>query len=360
MQKCFIFILLALPLSVPAAAPLIDETKLQQNVPTLDSSFMLREASRRIEQADYLGAKLQLVLALKTITKTASDDVITEKWISGVLDDVHNYPTELHPQILEALYLYAAVLQEENDRTGAVRIFEALLTHMPNSLRNPDILFRCANAYSMSNDNERALALLKPLTRNSTLTGIDIDKLKLTHKFFKYRASPSMKRLKRLDIWMKRLPNSYFRQYRATLRLELLLKLTQANDALHFEGSQSQIVRHHRLRSKNHEMSVTQLAQIILLKRPTQVAQALLIISKGLLDTGDALYASPTPAGLSPEQQRVYRSQINLYVKSTWLNALRYTTEGVHLSTRLNLGEPLKTKTASLKEAISGRIEQLN
>lgn len=346
-------------LSTPlfAALPVDASTAVE---PAVDPMFMIREAGRRIDRADFVGAKIQLALAMKVVVDHPPEDGLVDQWFSGALQDIHAHPKAKHPIILEILYLYAGVLQEESNTTEAIALFEAILKHIPNSDRHADVLFRCANAHSMMANTNRSRVLLQQLSQQKPFTKIDRKKVALTKKAFQFRIAPSPSRTNALTKRMKRMPNSYFRQYRASIGLELLQYLAQENDALHFTGSQRQIIRHHRLRSKNHQLSVTQLEQIIQLQQPTQVARALALIAQGLMDTGDALFASPAPSELSEEQQKLYREQINVYVKNTWLNALRYSTEGVHLSTRLDLGEPLKTKMASLKEAISGRIEQLN
>lgn len=357
MRTCFLVYFIALSTPLFAATPVDTSTAVE---PAVDPLYMVREAGRRIERADFVGAKIQLALAMKAVVDLPSEDATVDQWFSGALHDIHAHPEAIHPLILEILYLYGGVLQEELNTTDALTLFEAILKYIPNSDRHADVLFRCANAHSMMANTSRAQALLQQLSQQKPFTKIDREKVKLTKKAFQFRASPSPSSIRAINRRMRRMPNSYFRQYRASIRLELLQYLARENNALHFTGSQRQTIRHHRLRSKNHQASVTHLEQIIQLQQPTQVARALAVIAQGLMDTGDALFASPIPSELSEVQQKLYRDQINVYVKNTWLNALRYSTEGVHLSTRLDLGGPLKTKMTSLKEAISGRIEQLN
>ena len=328
--------------------------------PVVDAQVMLREASKRIGQADYVGAKIQLVLVLEALRAEHQLAGHPERWLSGNIDDVAQYSAKIQTELFDVLYLYAGVLQEEHNLKGALKIFESLLSQDQSVIRYEDILFRCATAHSLSGNETQANHTLVRVTKNLSVSKTDAAKLRLTRQMFRFRMNPSVRGTHRLHKHMSRLPDVYFQSYRGRLRVELIQYLLDVNATLDFKGTQRRIVRHHRLRSKNHQASVSQLERIIQLQQPIPVANALMLISEGLMHTGDALHAASVPETLSPEQKTMYQNQIQVYVKNTWVNALRYSTEGVHLSTRLNLGEPIKTKMASLKEAISTRIEQLN
>jgi len=300
---------------------------------------------------------LQLRLALSQHLNEPVSSSELNRWWNGDFEIMPDHDPQPQTELVEILYLVAGARHETGFISEALTLYRAILSMFQDSHRTLDLQFRTALALSELNQHGAGLQLLRRLGPRRALTPLDKNKIRLTHMTFRFRARPSLHLIRRIDRFMRPLAANELTQDRARLRTAFV-RFLQGNAAAYpFIGSQNRIVRNHRKREQLHQLEIVQLQRAITLKKPLWVGRILALVGQGLLEVGDDLLDAPIPNDVTPSQLATYRDLLHTYVEASWLKALRYVNEGLHLATRLGLSKDLVHELGSLKEAIALRLE---
>jgi len=139
-------------------------------------------------------------------------------------------------------------------------------------------------------------------------------------------------------------------------RYTLLDLAADKAESLPLSGLQAKVTRNLRARVKALKAAEDQLYAVIETDEPEWITDALLRMGDTWAALGEALATSPPPAGLTPAQADVYRTEIARKAEGPWTRAWTYYDRGADLAARVGWQAPAVDVLRQRRDEIAPRV----
>lgn len=233
----------------------------------------------------------------------------------------------------EVAYQHANVLALERRYDEARTAFAGIGAAANH--RTDDARFRVAELTGVLGDPSAALDGLDALKPWGRFDAADRAKIVLTRGVFTLQAGRANRARRQLTRALRKTEPGTVSYYEAKAWAALARERLARADAVPFEGEQRALRK--RLRERQQLILAAEAAvrQTIQLDEPEWILDGLLYLAASFERFGDDLRATPDPDGLTADQLRIYRTELDKEVDPVWMRALVYLDEGVSMADRL-------------------------
>lgn len=292
-----------------------------------DPPALVHDAALRIEQADYLGARILLNEALET---------------TG-------------PHTEEATYLTGVAWELGGQVETAIDTYREVMATWPDGARHDDAEFRLAEATATLGDLPGAIARMEAL---STTTDADALKVGLLLATWRMELEPSKRTERDLRLVLATAAEGVATFYQAKAHIALATRRVAEAAELTFDVRDRKQAR--RLDKRGvliltAEDHVTTAAR---LEEPEWILEGLLQLGSAYEALGADLLAAK-PKRLSETQRAEYDAIIEEKVDFIWVKAQRHYARGIEMGQRLRWRSDRLDELEASKTAIEARLESL-
>ena len=289
-----------------------DDVGFDAEIAPATSSTLVDEGWRRIDRADYLGARI----AAAEVLARKDDQQVNGLMLLGAADELERKPRE------------------------AIARYEAALSMVdPDAPAADHLTFRLAESHASAGDGKVAAKLLGKLRKEPERTPDDLAKIDLVLGIVDVDRGKAARGEARLEA-MLTTDSEDLAFYRAKAHASLArLEVTRANGAS-LDVSDKKQADAIRARATHLATAETHVLAAIALEEPEWTLDGILALGGGYEQLADDLDVAPPPKKLSAEQVALFETGLHDKSLVLWAKAFAHYDEGVRFAERLSWQSP--------------------